>query len=152
MRHWARHLSPSPIHILHPFFFCLLLSVAQSSLPFYFSTNVSNPCFYFNLSFCPASHIIPTFFFAPFLPALLTFGLYSFSSITTDQGATKWPGNAEDEGHIWLPARDSLVKELLCQSVGHISQQLQKPEVKQIESITQISRFFMVQVQQVWTS
>eukprot|EP00064_Thunnus_orientalis_P006206 superscaffoldBa00000637_g6222 len=43
-------------------------------------------------------------------------GLSSFSSITSDQGATEQPRNIEDEGHLCPPARDSLLEDLLCQS------------------------------------
>ncbi|KAM7366099.1 hypothetical protein PAMP_015567 [Pampus punctatissimus] len=47
-------------------------------------------------------------------------------------------------GQEMLRMRDTsgFLQELLCQSVGHVSQQLQKPEFKQIESITQLSRIF----------
>ena len=51
--------------------------------------------------------------------------LSSLSAITSDHKDSRCPENDEDEGYIWLPARDRLLKGLRCQSVGHISRQLQ---------------------------
>lgn len=102
------------------------------------------------LSLCPVSNVILPFHFSHCPTLISVTSLSSLSSITSDQGATECPENDEDERYIWLPARDGLLEELLCQSVEHISQQLQKPEVKPIKIIMQISKFFeAIQVQKV---
>ncbi|GLD53602.1 uncharacterized protein AKAME5_000633000 [Lates japonicus] len=57
-----------------------------------------------------------------------------------NQRAAVCPENDENDGYIWLLERGGLLEKLLCQSDGHISQQVEKTEVRQKPEVKQIKR------------
>lgn len=138
MRHWAHHLSPSPIHTLHHFLSSPLCTSIISPLPSLNNlSKQSLPIHAFILTFhCVQFPISFQPFRSSLCPIVISFiSLSSLSSSTSDQRAAVCPENDQNDGYIWLLERDRLLEKLLCQSDRHISQQVEKTEVKQIKRI-----------------